>query len=281
MPAQRKILIADYYNEQIADICFYMECIPGKHKKKDIHQLRVRIKRLKALFRLLQYMYPSGFSAKEHYGLFRPVFKSAGMVREIQLNRILLNEFSGAEELQKGYNDYIEMLLQVMTGDLDMALRRFDYARLHTISSRVGDLFEEHGEAALLDLITGFIRYETGRIRCLTDDLAKTEYIHDIRIMLKNIKPLLLLVYPVTYSVFSEAHYRQLNDTETSIGKWHDLQVLSVSLSLFLSAVEKRNSGISKEYETLYKKLETKKRRALVRAKKSIAETSSFFNEGP
>ncbi|MDZ7738949.1 MAG: CHAD domain-containing protein [Bacteroidales bacterium] len=258
-----------------------MECIPGRYKKKDLHQLRVRIKRLKSIFFLLEYIYPSNFGAKDYYSLFKPVFKSAGLMREVQINSDLLKKFVGTDELQKAYNEYIGMIWPGMAEDLERSIAGFNHSQLDIISSRVEQLLGKHEEAGLVDLITGFISYETGRITYLTDDLTKTEYIHDIRIMLKNIKPLLLLVYPVSYSVFSEAHYRQLNDTETSIGKWHDLQVLSVSLSLFSDAVENKNSGISQEYGSLNKKLETKKRKAFNMAQKSIAETLLFFNQGP
>ncbi len=281
MPCQNKLFITDYYNEQLADICFFMECIPGRHKKKDLHQLRVRIKRLKSIFFLLEYIYPSNFGAKDYYSLFKPVFKSAGLMRELQVNIDLLKKFVGTDELQKAYSAYIGMLFPGMAEDLERTITGYHHSRLDVISSRVEQLLGKHEEAGLVDMITGFITCEIGRIRPLTDDPGQAEYIHDIRIVLKNIKPLLLLAYPVSYSVFSDAHYRQLNDTESSIGRWHDLHILSASLFSFFSSGENREPLLCQEYESLEKKLGKKKRKAFNIAQKSIAETLLIFNKGP
>ncbi len=281
MPVQRKLSITDYYNQQISDICFFLERIPDSHKKKDIHQLRVRIKRLKSLFLLLEYIYTSDFSAKDNYSLFRPVFKSAGLLRELQVNRDLLKKFGGTDELRKAYGGYAREILPGMTEDLDRAIAGYDYSRLDIISSRVEELFGKHKEAGLVDRITRFIAYEIGRIRPLADDPGQVDNIHDIRIMLKNIKPLLLLIFPLPCSAFDKVHYSKLSDTDRSIGKWHDMHVLSVSLSSFFNACVDSNSGIYHEYLALAENFEKKKRKALGRARKSVAATLLFFSEDP
>ena len=50
--------------------------------------------------------------------------------------------------------------------------------------------------------------------------------LHAVRIKLKNIKPFLKLCYTDEKSVFKRGDYSLLNRTETSIGEWHDRDVL-------------------------------------------------------
>lgn len=278
MAGQRKLPVADYYNRQLADIYCFMDSVPDSHKKKDIHQLRVRIKRLRSLFFLIEYIYPFGFRAKDYYSLFKPVFKSAGLLREVQVNSDLLKKFEGTDELQKAYYDYSRMILPGMTEELDRAIAGFSYSRLDIISSRVEELSGMHGEAALAGMITGFINNETGRIRSLAYDPGQAEYIHDIRIILKNIKPLLLLIFPLSYSDFDKPYYSKLNEADSSIGNWHDLHVLTLSLSLFIKTVESRHSVIHQEYGTFEETLAKKRKKALGRAQKSISEILMIFD---
>ncbi|MEA1887456.1 MAG: hypothetical protein U9N72_09625, partial [Bacteroidota bacterium] len=83
-----------------------MKIIPGSYKMKDIHKLRVRIKRLKAIFRFLEFVHQSEFKARDHYNLFKPVFRTAGLIRESQINLRVLKEYKGTKKLRKSFSKY-------------------------------------------------------------------------------------------------------------------------------------------------------------------------------
>ena len=141
MKDQGKAFIVDYFDKQVDDIRSFLDSIPGRYKVKDIHQLRVRIKRLKAIFRLLEFIHPVEFKAKDHFRLFKPVFKSTGLIRESQINLSLLKKFQGTEKLHKSFSKYITKLRPEWNTDLNKSIDSFNYSRLDQIGQSVNDFF--------------------------------------------------------------------------------------------------------------------------------------------
>lgn len=278
MEDQEKRFISDYYNKQVDDIRSFLDSIPGRYKMKDIHQLRVRIKRLKAVFRLLEFMHPVEFRAKDHYHLFKPVFKSAGKIRESQINLSLLKKFKGTEKLQKSYSKYVAKLRPEWNISLDNSIKSFNYSRIDEIGMSINAIFSRNTELELVGVITDFIYSEINRIKNLIDESNDLEYIHEVRIILKNIKPQMFILWPRDDSTFEKSQYIRLNRTETLIGNWHDRLVLSNALSMFFKAQEKKKEKLLTEYEAFQKKLEKINRRALENIATSLRETIDCFS---
>lgn len=277
MEARGKVFISDYYNKQVDDIRSFLDSIPGRYKMKDIHQLRVRIKRLKAVFRLLEFMHPVEFRAKDHYHLFKPVFKSAGTIRESQINLSLLKKFKGTDKLQKSFSKYIAKLRPEWNTILDNSIKSFNYSRADEIGMSINAIFSRNTELELVGIITDFIYSEINRIKNLIDESNDLEYIHEVRIILKNIKPQMVMLWPRDDSTFEKYQYKRLNRTETLIGNWHDRLVLSNALSMFFLAQEKKKEKLLTEYEAFQKKIEKNNRRALENIAASLMETIDCF----
>ena len=278
MKDQGKAFIVDYFDKQVDDIRSFLDSIPGRYKVKDIHQLRVRIKRLKAIFRLLEFIHPVEFKAKDHFRLFKPVFKSTGLIRESQINLSLLKKFQGTEKLHKSFSKYITKLRPEWNTDLNKSIDSFNYSRLDQIGQSVNDSFSRYTDLELVGLITDFIYSELDRIILLLDESDELEYIHEVRIILKNIKPLLGMLWPRDDSTFEQNHYNSLNRTETLIGNWHDRLVLSEALSMFFKARGKKKEKLLEEYNTLQKKIDKNIRLALINIGKSLTETVQSFS---
>lgn len=58
--------------------------------REDIHDLRVEIKRMRAILRLLYFFQPN-WPYRKSYAPFRNLFQSAGILRELQLQNLMLN----------------------------------------------------------------------------------------------------------------------------------------------------------------------------------------------
>jgi len=278
MKDQGKAFIVDYFDEQVDNIRSFLDSIPGRYKMKDIHQFRVRIKRLKSIFRLLEFMHPVEFKAKDHFRLFKPVFKSTGLIRESQINLSLLKKFQGTEKLHKSFSKYITKLRPEWNANLNKSIDSFNYSRLDQIGQSVNDSFSRYTDLELVGLITDFIYSELDRIKLLLDESDELEYIHEVRIILKNIKPLLGMLCPRDDSSFEQNHYNSLNRTETLIGNWHDRLVLSEALSMFFKARGKNKEKLLEEYNTLQKKIDKNIRLALINIGKSLTETVQSFS---
>ena len=66
----------------------YKASITGE--SKDIHRARLDVKKIFALYGLFEMLAPEIFENQGGYRLFRPLYRQAGKIREIQVNFLLL-----------------------------------------------------------------------------------------------------------------------------------------------------------------------------------------------
>ena len=277
MNKKGKIFLNAYYLRQVADICSSMQAIPGSYRVIDIHKLRVQVKRIKSVFRLLEYRYPAEFKVQDHYHLFKPVFKSAGLLRESQINLRLLREYPVAGRLRKAYYTYITQLKSQWRLGLDAHIRSFNYKKLDDYDKRTKELISRNTESELVEITESFIYSELQRINTMLDGPDDLEYIHEVRILLKNIKPLLGLIWRRKDNHFTKSHYESLNEAETYIGNWHDRVVLSRSVTLFFNAIGKEKEKMQEEYSSLQKELHNYNKEAFDKIRSSLAVMLEIF----
>ena len=268
-----QVFILEYFDRQLDEFSVFLKRIPGVYKMKDIHQIRVRIKRLKAIFRLLEFIHPVEFRAKDRFRLFKPVFKNAGLIRESQINLSLLANYSGTDKLYKSYSKYVANLRSEWNANLDSAVSAFNHNHLIQIKEEVHKYFSKSTETELVGLLTDFIYAECERIKDMIDESGRIEYAHEGRIILKNIKPVLALLWPRVDSIFDETHYKSLNTSEKLIGNWHDRVVLLDSLTRFYRGRDQNKKKISEEYNSLKKRIQKYEKDAMEEIHRSLEET--------
>jgi CHAD domain-containing protein len=238
MYKERKIFLQAYYDRQLADVISCLEVIPGNYRVRDIHKMRVRIKRLRAVFRLLEYCNPEEFRAKDLYRPYKAVFKGVGKVRERQINSGLFREYPLAGSLRRSYYRYINIMMQRWSPGLDALIQSFDYAAIEDASRKIESYLSGCSEPELTRVADEFINSEILRINKLLKEEDDLHYIHEVRIILKNIKPLLGLLRRRRHSDLTGEHYDRIVETEKLIGSWHDRHVFSQSLKMFFNSFE-------------------------------------------
>ncbi len=269
--------IAAYRDNQVKDIIACLKTIPGRYDMKDIHRLRVRIKRLRAIYRLTEFIYPAEFRAGDYYRLFKPVFKTAGLIRESQVNLRLLKRYNNTDKLRKSFSDYISKLMPVWEAGLEEAILSFSLEALYEQEKTAGSILMRDTGPRLTDMMTDYIYYETNRIKNFYDTKDNAGHIHDVRIILKNIKPVLGLLVHFDNSRFDSDTCRRLDKTEGIIGKWHDRYILSDSLGVFYNTSEKKSDRLKKEYRDMRRKLNRSNNRSLDRINESLDSTLGLF----
>lgn len=277
MKSKGKIFLLAYYERQINDIKTAMDAIPENHRLRDIHKMRVRIKRVRSVFRVLEYMYPDLFSAREAYSVFKPVFKSAGLIREAQINLRLMREFHPSIKLRQLYYRYTVSGKSRLGPDLDRVIHTFNYDALRDCDRKVEDLIAQKTETELINSISGFINSEAEKIKNMLYEQEASGYIHEVRIVLKNIKPLLGLTWRRKDNSYTKAHYESLNNTETLIGDYHDRVVLLHSLEKFFEEIDSPPYKLKEEYLSLHMKLLDINRSAYNKIRESLAATLSLL----
>ena len=277
MEKERKIFLQLYHDRQVADVCSCLEVIPGTYRVRDIHKMRVRVKRLKSVFSLLEYCYPGEFRAKDFYRPYKAVFKAAGKVRESQVNIGLFREYPFAGALRRSYYRHIKMKRQQWRPGLDALIHSFDYATLEDNNRKIGQYLSAYDEAELLGLTGRFIGSELKRINKLLKQEDDLHSIHGFRIILKNIKPLLGLLRRRRDSSFTGEQFDSLVETEKLIGSWHDRHIFSQSLKSFFDSMEGEKEDLRDEYLALQQALGAYEERAIGQIYASLDHTLGLF----
>ncbi len=92
-----------YFSKRKSAINLILEKSPKSYIPETFHSLRVEIKKMNALFDLLNYC-SKKFKRKKNYYSFKLIFKQAGRIRELQIEQSLLAEQPNSHLLQAYYN---------------------------------------------------------------------------------------------------------------------------------------------------------------------------------
>ena len=181
------------------------------------HALRVEIKRLNALFNLVNYC-SKEFKKKKTFKPFKRIFRQAGKVRELQIEESLLEEYF-AFHLLPQYKDHLEKLL---TRELEI----FFLIKNNSLSQILSEKYQK-----ILPLLTKASTKKANRYmnkkrteieKLIAQNALKNKQIHPLRKQLKE--------YQYNHT---SLNYDQQNQLTTSkdilpelLGEWHDYQII-------------------------------------------------------
>lgn len=229
--------LLSYLDKQLVafDINFVIVC--DSFNFDAIHDMRVAVKRMRALMILAEKLQPS-FNSAETEGELKQLFRLSGKMRDAQVQQSLLADY--AEKLNISFGEY------------DLYLRNFEkksirkftsYLKVNTstdftgnLSQTLTDLFNKTESAQIVTAINLLVDELLAKVREMNDDQQHDEHLHEIRRKLKQCNYLL--------SVFdkNDPGLPRLNETlqllekaNNLLGEWHDHDVAREFLFNFLS----------------------------------------------
>ena len=125
----RQGVLIDRYNKLSESFQFNFKKTLEDQGIEDIHQLRVTIKKLRAIWSLMETATKGKWTKKEHFTLTSKLFSEAGKVREAQVNLGMITKYrvkyliTYAEYLEKIQSSTTERLLKEMNA---FDLKKFD-----------------------------------------------------------------------------------------------------------------------------------------------------------
>jgi hypothetical protein len=122
------IAIINYFEEQMEIIETNSEAAKSGLDVDVLHDLRVGIKRLKALYQVLDPISEGRFDSKTNFADVHILFKEVGKLREIQVLKALFAFFAkdAAAEIYIEFNNLITAREQLASDELNTALQQFD-----------------------------------------------------------------------------------------------------------------------------------------------------------
>jgi len=209
-----------YYDKRSREFKRQFQLARGEFTQKPIHHLRVSLKKIRALFRLIEYLDPD-FSQKENFRTLRKIFKEAGLIRNIQVQTDLMSRFNQPGD--RRFRAYLDDLAIEAKIRFSENLAGVDPQILHPISQEVQAAVTRIPCDGLTDRVSDFI---LDKIRSTTGHFHNgngQDRMHRSRIFLKDAYYMLQMIHG--FDVRSESVaplLDRMNQLQSVFGTWHD-----------------------------------------------------------
>jgi CHAD domain-containing protein len=189
---------------------------------------------------------PGGENLKRSYKInnLGLAFKSGGILREMQINRILLARFELAGGIKySNFRSYIRFKERYALADLRKARKKFSASKLKKFENKVKVAIRGIPEPLFLQYIDEFIIKKIAQIKELVKDQNVESTLHRIRKHTKSIKYLLEMSRTDTRR-YGDLKFEidKITELEDLIGNWHDQLVFKIYLEKYISSVQKRKT---------------------------------------
>jgi CHAD domain-containing protein len=203
---------------------------------KDIHRARLDVKKIFALYDLFELLDPHGFRNLAGHKLFRPLYRQAGKIREIQVNQLLLSG-GGFEKFScDQFSEWIRSEESRAVKKFVKAVKKFKESGLDKTDKDIRKICHSSTMFKMRSKTGAFIRNRAKELNKLQDSDLSDRKIHQIRILLKSISTITTLVYSLKPSKPLDLIITSLNKNEMMIGDWHDRVVLREAIGQFVKA---------------------------------------------
>lgn len=209
-----------YLKHRETAIISLLEHPRSKYTPGTIHKIRLEIKKLNALFNLINYC-SNDFKLKKTFKPFNKIFQLAGKIRELQLEESMLENFFANNE-PNNYKTSLKLL----------KLKEDVYFFLITDQKFVDLLRRKLG---LTSLFLPFVNKNKAKTylkeqqdltnQFLSQKTILPQQIHELRKQLKTLK------YNGKSLSFKKKYFSKKDVFTELLGNWHDLQVISKRLN--------------------------------------------------
>jgi len=220
--------LSDYWKKRRTSLKFLIRTSKRKFSQRRFHVLRVELKKLKALLLLVGY-YEKDLDQLKFYKPFKSLFRQAGRVRELQIERGILKAYGNdpLPELRKSLDRTIKKERGIFFQKRKLKLNKLMEKRLKSLNIFVKKLekadFKPYLNTLLdeikLILVEGKLEESTG---------------HQLRKKLKTLKYNLESLQNPNFLQVMEGH----EDLVNLLGTWHDLLRVNELLLEDLSSSE-------------------------------------------
>ncbi|MCF8304024.1 MAG: CHAD domain-containing protein [Bacteroidales bacterium] len=195
-----------------------------KFDAEAIHKIRLGVKKLRTVFRFLEYLDPGGVKAKKSIKHERSLFKSAGVIRELQVQQELVTAY------EKEHNVSLEEYKKHLAGNEEKARKdlkknksrnrvKKEIGRSH---KQVRKVLKKHSNDQIHQRLIDLIEEKFNLINILNAESTEGNR-HKMRTQLKQIHYLLgLLDKDEEANRKFTGRLDPIYETEQKMGQWHD-----------------------------------------------------------
>ncbi len=259
-----------YFNNREAAISFLLDRPGQKYTSATFHKLRVEIKKLDALFDLINYC-SKNFRRDKYFKPFKLIFHQAGKVRELQLEETTLKRYTAVNSL-KGYRINLRNQLLKEQDEFFIVTNRKLIEKLKTIYHQIVPFVNNVSNTK----VNAYIKKRKGIIEKIIKrkhlQMQDPRELHELRKKLKkfnyNRKSL-----PVENKNKPLANKNVL---PVLLGKWHDCQVIILHLQKVIEKGEINSKEIG-QLQKIEQKISADRELQLKKIQRAIPKSEFFI----
>ena len=207
-----------------------------EHLRKDldpeaIHQLRVTIKKIRAVLEVLDKVTGNGVDSEAVMNELEHLFKAAGNLRESQVCRTLFKHY--APHYLAPYMAYLDRLQRRLEKHFRKRLQLFRAEQMQGLEQEIlhaAGCIDEAETLKIAEIVFSKVRRKVGLLgNRIPDEIA----LHKLRRHLKSLQEWLLISHEINQESSEEPFRENLRLLTSRIGRWHDQVVLRDSLTTF------------------------------------------------
>lgn len=202
-----------------------------------LHDLRVAIKRIRAVFMLLEKMFPKQFDIPEVEGNLRELFKLSGRMRDAQVQQLLVTTFEQNLNCSlTEYQNYLKKTEKKAISKFKMYLKGYHPEHdLEVIQNIVIALMASTDRDPVRQNIIQLVDELMITVRKMQTDQEHDELLHEIRRKLKLCTYLLSIFRKTDAALPKLKETMKVLDTANDLlGDWHDRFVAMNTLDHFV-----------------------------------------------
>ena len=232
MENENKISLLQYYNQHFAFFCTKYGKPNLRLSKKIIHQLRIEIKNMRAIFDLLTLTGNEKCTPENNITIFDKLFKAAGNVREEQVNLSIVNKYFYPKSLGI-FKKHLYKRKRSEFRVLHKAIKEFSlYIGEHRPMENK-EIIASNNQDEISRQIQSYIQKGIKRVKKLYPVLS-SKNLHNIRKELKYISIIANFNNEIAPNKKIAKLHAKIKPMEILIGDWHNRIVLLRSIEEFL-----------------------------------------------
>ena len=236
MENENKISLLQYYIQHFASFCIQYGKPNLRLSKKVIHQLRVDIKNMRAIFGLLKIAGFESSTLEKNIIVLEKLFKAAGNVREEQVNLSIAGRYFYPNSLAL-YKKYLYKRKRSAFWTLHKALNEFNLI-CGEISVEESDVITgSNTRDEIHRQVQSYIQKGIKRVKKLYQ-VYSAKNLHNIRKELKDLSTVAIFSNEIAQDKKLMKLHNKLKPLEILMGVWHNRIVLQNSIEQFLTKDE-------------------------------------------
>lgn len=236
------MVLLKYYDRNARSFLQYLKKTQKKLQEEPIHQLRVHIKKMRAILKLIEISSQGEFKKKRHFNLFSRFFDYAGNLREIQVNHVIIKKFRNNDI--SVFEKHLAHHEKQASKKLHKAVVEFDTGQFEKLNSQIRPVVAGMEEKKIISQSEKFISGEIKKIKKLMSKLSNHGDLHKIRIRLKSISAILRPLETYQPDNKWAKLKKEIKPLGLLIGEWHDQQVLADTMKQFINRSQEKNHEI-------------------------------------